>query len=205
MTNIDLKRIVNDFARCIELADSRRPQAVNARSKEPYLPGIGPHPESQTVKLVTDEMMFEYPDIYGSSIHLGVNYPKLSRQKCDLCIGEESRFDWGIEIKMLRILGDNGKPNDNILMHILSPYPKHRSALTDCGKLLTSNIAARLAIIIYGYEAEDYPLELAIEAFEHIASMRVQLGQRLGTQFGCLIHPVHRDGAVFGWEILGQL
>jgi len=27
-------------------------------------------------------------------------------------------------------MGDNGKPNDNMLMHILSPYPAHRSALT---------------------------------------------------------------------------
>jgi hypothetical protein len=37
---------------------------------------------------------------------------------------------------MLRLMGDNGKPNDNMLMHILSPYPSHRSALTDCQKLL---------------------------------------------------------------------
>lgn len=34
-------------------------------------------------------------------------------------------------------LGDNGKPNDNMIMHILSPYPDHRSALTDCSKLAT--------------------------------------------------------------------
>ena len=27
------------------------------------------------------------------------------------------------EVKMLRLMGDNGKPNDNMLMHILSPYP----------------------------------------------------------------------------------
>ena len=33
---------------------------------------------------------------------------------------------------MLRFMGDNGKLNDNIVMHILSPYPEHRSALTDC-------------------------------------------------------------------------
>jgi hypothetical protein len=33
---------------------------------------------------------------------------------------------------MLRLLGDNGKLNDNMLMHVLSPYQAHRSALTDC-------------------------------------------------------------------------
>jgi hypothetical protein len=39
---------------------------------------------------------------------------------------------------MLRLMGDNGKPNDNMLMHILSPYPAHRSAVTDCAKLVRS-------------------------------------------------------------------
>jgi hypothetical protein len=33
-------------------------------------------------------------------------------------------WEWAIEIKMPRLMGDNGKPNDNMLMHILSPYPK---------------------------------------------------------------------------------
>jgi hypothetical protein len=32
--------------------------------------------------------------------------------------------DWAIEVKMLRLMGDNHKPNDNMLMHILSPYPR---------------------------------------------------------------------------------
>lgn len=36
---------------------------------------------------------------------------------------------------MLRLFGDNAKLNDNMLMHLLSPYPAHRSALTDCEKL----------------------------------------------------------------------
>jgi hypothetical protein len=40
-----------------------------------------------------------------------------------------------------RILGDNGKLNDNMLMHILSPYPQHRSAVTDCNKLRAGTIS----------------------------------------------------------------
>ena len=39
-----------------------------------------------------------------------------------------SAGEWAIEVKMLRLMGDNGKPNDNMLMHILSPYERHRSA-----------------------------------------------------------------------------
>lgn len=66
--------------------------------------------------------------------------PSLRGQKCDLVLEGE----WAVEVKMLRCLGDNGKPNDNILMHILSPYPAHRSALTDCMKLRDSGFAERL-------------------------------------------------------------
>jgi hypothetical protein len=43
-----------------------------------------------------------------------------------------------VEVKMLRLMGDNGKPNDNMLMHILSPYPDDNSALTDCQRLAAS-------------------------------------------------------------------
>lgn len=64
-----------------------------------------------------------------------VPYPGSSRQKCDLAIGEEADPLF-VECKLLRILSDNGKPNDNMLMHILSPYPQHRSAVADCATLL---------------------------------------------------------------------
>jgi hypothetical protein len=96
----------------------------------------------------------------------GVAYRNLPRQKCDLCIGTSPAWSWVIEVKLLRFLGDNGQPNDNILMHILSPYPAHRSALTDCNKLIASGMAGRKAIIIYGFESDDWPLEPAIKSFE---------------------------------------
>lgn len=69
---------------------------------------------------------------------------------------------WAIEVKLLRFLGDNGKVNDNILMHILSPYEAHHSAVTDCVKLATSGFLQRKAIIIIGFEAERWPLVLRL-------------------------------------------
>jgi hypothetical protein len=71
-----------------------------------------------------------------------------------VCLGGPAPWEWAIEVKMLRFMGDNGKLNDNIVMHILSPYPEHRSALTDCTKLVTSQLGVHKAIMIYGY---DYP------------------------------------------------
>jgi hypothetical protein len=122
---------VSDFAQGIVLADRRSPQAGNVRSKVMFQPGIGPHTEDQTIKLVLDELRTLAPERF-SSYQLGVPYPESPRQKCDLCIGRLRNWEWAAEVKMLRFLGDNGKENSNILMHILSPYPAHRSALTDC-------------------------------------------------------------------------
>jgi hypothetical protein len=86
-------------------------------------------------------------------------------------------------------------------MHILSPYPAHRSALTDCEKLLSSGLAGRKAILIYGYDYPQWPMDPAIEAFEALAKRAVGLSARHHASFSGLVHPVHQAGRVFGWEL----
>ena len=139
--------------------------------------------------------------IYEGRTYTGIPYPSNPYQKCDLCIGERSTWDWSVEVKMLRFIGDNGKPNDNILMHILSPNPQHRSALTDCSKLIMSEFPGRRAVLIYGFESEKYPLEPAIDAFEILASKANFIGRRNEAHFANLVHPYHQFGAVYGWEV----
>src|SRR6266550_9531538 len=141
--SVELDRFVDDFGRALVAADTARPCATNARSKTAFQPGIGPHSEAQTVKLVGAELESLVPETYGGRLAYGVAYPELPRQKCDLCVGLAPDWDWAVKIKMLRVLGDNGKANDNILMHLLSPYPAHRSALTDCEKLVDSRLGRR--------------------------------------------------------------
>jgi hypothetical protein len=102
---------------------------------------------------------------------------------------------------MLRVMGDNGKPNDNMLMHILSPYPVNRSAVTDCEKLLQSQLPGRKGIMIFAYEYDNYPAEPVIRAFELLASDRVRIGPRQSAAFDGLVHPVHKRGCVSAWEI----
>ncbi len=102
---------------------------------------------------------------------------------------------------MLRLMGDNGKPNDNILMHILSPYAAHRSAITDGPKLLASGLKGRKAIVIFGYEYPEWPMLPVIEAFEALATRHLCLCSRESAEVEGLIHPVHSRGAVFGWEL----
>ena len=167
--------------------DALSPVAVSQRSGVAYQPGIGPHTESSTVRLVMERLSFAHPERYAN-FALGVPYGAGLRQACDLCLGPPSAWDLAVEVKMLRMLGDNGKPNDNILMHILSPYPAHRSALTDCVKLAATELAPRKGIIIYGYDYKSWPMDPAIEAFEALGEAASGLGPRSVASFAGLVH-----------------
>lgn len=197
---VSLGEIAADFAAALVQADHRHPQATNLRSGQRFQLGIGPHTEAQTVELVMRELREAEPVRYGA-YSLSVPYPSSTRLRCDLCLGLGPDWDWAIEVKMLRFFGDNGKLNDNILMHILSPYPEHRSALTDCEKLLGSGLQGRKAILIYGFDHDEWKLDPAIDGFETLAQARVRLGTREVASFGGLVHPVHCEGRVFAWEL----
>src|SRR6266498_3479205 len=192
--DLNAAALASHFAAAMMLAAARAPRW------SVYQPGLGPHTEVQTIALVMAELARTYPATYGV-VQTGVPYPNAFRQKCDLLIAPGNGRSWAIEVKMLRFMGDNGKPNDNMLMHILSPYPKHRSALTDCQKLVGSGFEEPYGILIYAYDYDGWPMEPAVEAFEQLARHRVQLGPRHFASFGGLIHPVHRRGGVFVWEL----
>ncbi len=194
-----LKALVADFAAVISMVDGRQPVWTSSTTGKAYQPGIGPHPETATVDLVVRKLATLRSSKY-SRAQIGVPYPSMKRQKCDLLVGLDGE-DWYVEIKMMRLMGDNGKPNDNILTHLLSPYPEHRSALTDCRKLVASGFEGRHAVLIYGYEYDGWPLELVIDAFECLACREARLSERATPPFADLVHPIHRSGRVFGWEV----
>jgi hypothetical protein len=133
-------------------------------------------------------------------VAFSIPYPANPRQKCDFRLSTPVG-DLFVEGKLLRLKGDNGKPNDNMLMHIVSPYPQHRSALTDCIKLANSQLPGAKVVTIIGYSYPDLPLEPAIRAFETLARSEVCLGKRHEAQFRQLIHPVHREGSIMAWRV----
>jgi hypothetical protein len=57
------------------------------------------------------------------------------------------------------------------------------------------------AVIIYGFESAAWPLTPAIAAFEALSRSMYSLGPRMECSFSGLIHPVHKAGAVYGWEL----
>jgi hypothetical protein len=191
--------LVDAFAEGLVLADSRSPQARSSRTERIYQPGIGPHTEPAVVDLVMRELATRDPTTFGR-YELSVQYPASPRRKCDLVVIED-QDRWSVEVKMARFKGDNGNPADGMLMHLISPYDEDRSALTDCAKLANSGFPSRLAILIYGFDHPDKSLDPAIEAFEDLAKSRTQLGERYVPSFGNLVHPVHHEGRVFGWEV----
>lgn len=197
-----ISKLAADFARAIEAVDAERPVAISSTTKRAYQAGIGPHTETATLALVRARLRAFDPTTYDE-IETDVPYPEAPRQKCDWLWTLPTGEKFYIEAKMMRLMGDNGKPNDNILSHILSPYPQQRSALTDCQKLLNAGFAGTSAILIYGYEYEGYPLKPVIRAFETLASEVVSLSPASKTTFSGLVHPVHQQGAVYAWTISG--
>jgi hypothetical protein len=119
---LDLRLFVSHFAKALEAADAKLPRAVNQRTGVPFQSGIGPHSEAETVRLVMQHLAAVEPVRFGD-FGLAVPYPKIVRQRCDLCLGTGPIWQMAIEVKLLRLFGDRGKLNDNMLMHLLSPYP----------------------------------------------------------------------------------
>jgi hypothetical protein len=189
--------LTDHLAAAVKVVDAARPIARNKRSGVPFAAGLGPHSEADTFDLIVREAKLAHPDAYRS-VMTSVPYPNAPRQRCDLKITTPSVTLY-VEGKLLRLKGDNGKPNDNMLMHILSPYPQHRSALTDCIKLSKSGFDGQKAIVILGYDYPDMPLEPAILAFEKLASGMI--GQRNETRFEALCHSVHGHGKVMAWPV----
>lgn len=196
---MELAEVVREFADALKRVDGKHPIAVNSRTGEHFQPGIGPHPEAAAIELIADELR----SIDGfRRIAIAVPYPESPRKKCDLCVLEGDTDGWAIEIKLFRPMGDNGRPNDNMLMHILSPYAEHRSALTDCEKLRGSAIARRKAVVIFGFESMKSPLETGIAAFETLAAAQGRISVRCESRVSHLVHPVHQEACVYGWEVL---
>ena len=195
----ELSTLVEDFAEAFMSADASAPGYVSRTGRQ-YQPGLGPYAEDAAVRLILAAMRRDHPKRYGECGQQ-LRHPE-SRQACDLWIGNP--VEWAVEVKMARFFGDNARPDDTSLKDILSPYPAHRSALTDLTKLTTQGLPGRKALLIYGFDYPSMSLDPAIEAFETLAARTVATTSRVVHPLQRLVHPVHREGRVFGWEVLGR-
>src|SRR5262245_40330914 len=197
MSAVTLEGIVTAFAGAFARADANAPVWTSSTGRV-YQAGIGPHTENAAVALVLAELGKD-PDWSGVPCGQFVDYPNQRAQVCDLWFGEPE--EWVVEVKMARLRGDNGKPDDMTIKKVISPYARDHSAVSDATKLSESEFSAEKAIIIYGFDYPNQSVDPLIEAFETLADQKVELGPRCEVDLGRLVHPVHAAGRVFGWHV----
>ena len=99
-----------------------------------------------------------------------VSYPS-KRGKCDLVLSGQgfkpefglAAYEWAIENKYVRFIGDNGKNNDYGVTKVVSPYRKDRSSVLDAERLLKFHTVEKKAILMYGFEFDSNSHRLALE------------------------------------------
>lgn len=191
---VRLEEFVQHFTDGLIEADCKRPQANDTASGALSKPGIGPFAEDHAVNLIVKELELAVPSKYAGRIAVGVPYPDAPERKCDLCIGTQPDWEWAVQVKMLRYVGEDGQLSDSILRH-------HRSAVRECLELANSSLGENKALLIYGFEHEHWPLDPAIDAFEKFAQKSVPLGSRHVGDFDGLMHPIYSLGRVFSWAL----
>ena len=189
-----LQNFVKDFAKSMEVVDKILPPAKNARSGEEYEKGIGPYQEKLLIEHVVSNMKQENAELYKST-ELEVKYPN-DRKRCDVVLNN----DLFIEVKAVRKMRNNGVHEEFLVNHILSPYEADKSFLTDTKKLLDSSFNGHKAVVMYGYDYPDFPIDLILGCFELLAEKYFcKLTEQYEHSFDGLIHPIHKKGKVKGY------
>jgi len=182
-----LKEVIADIADILVKIDASR------KPYKEYNPGVGPYSES----LLVEEIM--------NNMNNGKYRNQVSVQRTpDLLI----KGKWAIEFKLVRPFGDNGKEAENWSVNLLHPYKGNHSSLGDCLKLISLNTDEKKAVVAICYEHTPpiIPVAPLLDSFELIADkvMGISLSERIIETRKNLIHPVHQQLSVVGWEVFGS-
>jgi hypothetical protein len=186
---MDLSALVEDIASGLAAVDAER--AVHKQ----FQAGIGPFGEADAVRAALAWLKQTNPSRYSKSA---------TKRLPDLLIPGE----WAVELKVVRPFGDNGLSAEHWSENVLHPYAGNTSSLGDYLKLLSSGLPERKAVVIFGYEhtPAKIPLEPAISGFELLATnlLQLHLSPRIEALRQNLVHPVHQQLRVYGYEVLGH-
>ncbi len=184
---MELSALVADFADALAAVDESRV------AHKQFKPGIGPFGEADAVRAALTWLKQTKPHVFGKAV---------TKRLPDLLVPGQ----WAVELKIVRPFGDNGLPAEHWSENVLHPYTGNTSALGDCLKLLASGLPERKAVVIFGYEHTPprVPVKQAILGFELLAAqlLGIKLSPRYETTRTGLIHPVHQQLQVYGYEVL---
>ena len=158
---MELEQIVSRIAELIPIIDKEtNEQNHNQRNKRPYVKGVATLREPQLTKEIVNNWSSKFKDEL-SVIDDEISYPDKKAEKCDLVLTDAKedipfgKFEWAIEIKYLRLVGNNGNNNDYVMQKAISPFLKDRSLIHDIEKLNNATFGKRKAIIFYGFDYDD--------------------------------------------------
>lgn len=182
-----METLVKRFAEAVEWID---------RSGGPFKafrPGVGPYGEPQLVRKAIAYLRERHPGEFGGAV---------TKREPDVLIPGH----WALEFKVVRPFGDNGDRAEHWSQNLLHPYDDNTSALGDCLKLQRLPLAVHKGVVVFAYSHSPPKIDLEplVRAFELVAAevLGIKLGARCGAAISGLIHPVHQQAIVYGWEVL---
>jgi hypothetical protein len=181
-----MEQIVRRFAEALKSIDASR-----ARYRK-YQPGVGPFGEPQVTKKAVEYLRKKHPKEFRDA--------RTKREPDVLIPGQ-----WALELKIVRPFGDNGVLAEHWSENLLHPYAGNVSSLGDCLKLLESGLNERKGILVLTYEHSPPKIDLTVllSSFELLAEriLGLSLSPRHSATASDLIHPVHQQATVYGWEV----
>ena len=184
-----MQNIVNQIAEGLKYIDDSQIAFRN------YQPGVGPYGEPQLIRNLLKYLVFKYPAEYVKA---------KTKRNPDVLIPNK----WALEFKIVRPYGDNGKEAEHWSQNLVHPYPGNVSSIGDAYKLLDSSYYERKGIIVIAYEhtPPEIHVDILVDCFENIAQtiLELPLSQRFTAKIQNLIHPVHQQATVYGWEIWNE-
>lgn len=165
---VELREIVERYAEAIPRVDNGlTTSGVNPRTQMPYRVGFKTLNEAPAVEAIDREWEAQRPG-ERSQRSTNVPYPTLSRIHIDHVIttagSSASVPEWGIEVKRLQHVGDNGRVNDYTTSKILSPYLKDRGLIHDALRLREHGFTRRVAVLGYSFDYDEASLQAARKA-----------------------------------------
>lgn len=194
-----LTTLADDFASVVPAVDT---EAEHDR----WQAGLGPFEEERQVEMLREAVEGD------TSYSIETEVPYLDEeQRVDLFI-EREETTIPVEAKLLRFRYDNGNIDPNSFAKVFSPFPERTAAtlLTDAQKLYEAGFEDSGGLLGLYYEPADESYErMTPEAIAEKFALDVGYWYDFEVEtvnvahFDILRHPVHQQGAVITWEIIG--
>jgi hypothetical protein len=191
---VELQHIVTRYAEALAHVDATTTVVGTWRNagKIPYQPGIQPMVEEVVVPLIDKAWEDLNPGeraIHSTELPYPTTEVPATTQLDHVFSSDEfvaanggliDEHEWGIEVKRLQFVGDNGKNGDHEVAKILSPYLKDRGMLHDALRLLKYGFTERVAVVGYAFDYNVQTLahartlhtnDLAKETIKNIAKL----------------------------------